>query len=833
MVEAAVAAGSPRAIRVDPVLVTVGALAFGAGAVVAMGATLVAAFTALGVLAPRLSRCALLCAAVSLAVGWGRASWALAGFEAQSMAARELSRGSSRCALVGRIVSSPAQRGGRLSFDTEVEMLDCEGRIAVSPFRVRLYAEPAPLARGDVVSAIAELGPVGTFRNFDLPDPRPSAARRQAVLSGSALHLEVQARSWSPAALIDRARAHVRARIEATFSSEVKGMARALVLGENDLEAADTLAFQRSGLSHLLAVSGTHLIFAVLSLVRVLQALLLRFEALSARWDVQRYAAALGLGLAPAYADFAGGSGSAWRAAWMLVAVLGARALGRHVYPSRILSASLALGWLDDGLVVFDPSFLLSLAATTGLICVGGELAQRDAKVSALIELTQVNAPSLVHLSRLLSRAALTTLAATLPCVPILLLIAPGITLASVGANLIAGPLGELVALPLCLAHALLAPLPVLEEGVALVASGALALIRGFAHASASAESLYFEVPPPARAHFVMLTISAAAWIAVRGQRWDEPTRRCGPSARAGSWGCAAWCALGLLVVEAAVRLRHAPGSAGQRRLKITVLDVAQGDAALVDLPDGRLMLVDAGGFVGSSVDPGERVIVPTLRARRRSNLDIVVVTHPHPDHFGGLRAVADAVSIGELWYGGRTESGELTRLLQRIEHSGVRLRTALELCGAELGRAGYSLQLLSPCPDVARDQSANDNSLVLRLTLKRRTALLMGDAERWAEARLLEHHGSSLAADFLKVGHHGSRSSSTGAFIEAVHPALAAISCGARNRFGHPHPETLQTLTRAGSVALRLDLSGAIQWETDGAEHGYRRWAGEQSASW
>lgn len=823
-------------MRVDPALSVSAALAFGAVGAVAAPATLVAGAVCSLVLSRCLSRAACFAICAGLAAGWARASWVLASFDAERAWARSFSGGSSRCALRGEVVTSPTWRRGNMGFDVELAELDCEGRIERRPHRARLYANPTLLARGDRVEAVADLGPTSFFRNFDLPDPRPAAARREVVLSGGALALDVLERSRTLPALIDQARAHVRDRIEATFSMRVKAMARALVLGENDLDDADSLAFRKSGLSHLLAVSGTHLIFAVLGVVQALRAVLLRIEPIAARWDVRRPAAAVGMVLAPAYADFAGGSGSAWRAAWMLLAVLGARVLARHVFPSRVIAASLGLGWLSDPLCVFDPSFLLSLAATVGLVCMSrAQGARAMSRCAELAELTRPRPTRAGQLLRRLSDAALTTLAATLPCVPILLLMAPGLTLASVAANILAGPLGEMVALPLCLVHTLLSPLPVLENGVALVASGALAVIRGLAHASASVSWLYVELPPPGRSHIVVLAVAATSWVALGGQPWLGPSRPCSAASVLRRRLCIGISALALLLVEASIRLDHA-GPRG-RRLRVTLLDVGQGDAALVDLPDGRLMLVDAGGIAGSAVDPGELVVVPALRARRRSRLDIVVLTHPHPDHFGGLTSVARQIEILELWHGGEASPasvrsgagrGALEQLLHELERGGVKLRTARDLCGADHGRAGYSLRVLGPCPDVEPRQSANDNSLVLKIGLGAHAALLTGDAERWAEARLLDLGRAELRSDFLKVGHHGSRSSSSPSFIAAVSPRLAAISCGIRNRFGHPHFETLQTLADAGAATARLDTDGAVQWETDGQRQGHRVWADE-----
>jgi competence protein ComEC len=891
------------AIRIDPVLVVVASLASGAAAAVAPAATGLAALVAFAALARRLSRAVRLLAALALAIGGARASWQLAEHARRFELARQLLPAPSRCAARGRITRSPTSLGGNLRIHAVLTALDCEGRRDERAWPARLQLAPdrivqAPaaslptaLARGDEFSLVADLAPVSEFRNFLLPDPRPAAARSGALLSGGALSFELEARASGLRALIDRARAEVRARIVATFGEHVSGMARALVLGENDLDPADELAFQRSGLSHLLAVSGTHLILAVLTFLRGVEAIARRVAWLSSRFDVRRPVALLGCCLGPLYADFAGGSGSAWRAAWMLSAVLAVRAAGRHVFPSRVLAASLGTGWLLDGLVLFDPSFSLSIAATTGLLA-GGE-GLREAQLARASAWAEPRKPELGRLLVALSRAALTTLAASVPCVPILLSISPGLSLASVAANLLAAPLGEAVALPLCLAHALCAPFPALERGLALVASAALALIRTVAHAAASVEWLYFELPPPSEWQLGALVAGIATCLALAGRPWLDarpappPTGARAPAARAPAppsrnmARAAAATLLALLAIELFTRWQHSATSMRLfNRLRVTALDVGQGDATLVDLPDGRLMLIDGGGFVGIPIDPGERVILPTLRARRRHRIDILVLTHPHPDHYGGLASVVRQVDIGEFWYGGEdAEAAEEvdaahepspsatplpapapatpaasshTELLRLLRQRGVPLRSAPELCVAD-GRIDDTIRLLHPCPspscpnpeagsprarcageghgDPARmgisafgapstlgdAPSANDASLVLRVSHGHHAALFVGDAERWAEQRLLATRADVLDADFLKVGHHGSRTSSSVEFLALITPSVATISCGIRNRFGHPHAEALAHLDAAGASVLRLDQTGAVTWQSDG----------------
>jgi competence protein ComEC len=853
------ASHAPRARpwHIDPVLVVASSLALGAAACVAKVATFGVATLCLALWTlgkPRLRWRHVLYAALALGVGWGRGQAALAGFQAQQLRARALAPVPTRCAVAGRVLRSPVQRDGLLHFDAQLDQLDCDGRLD-QKLVVRLYGAvselgASELARGDEFTAIANLAIVTSFRNFLLPDPLPAAARQGAVLRGSLLEFERARRARGVMASIDRWRAQVRARIVATFAAPVRGMARALVLGETDLDAADDEAFRKSGLSHLLAVSGTHLVFAVLGVLRAFEALLVRWRWLATRSDVRRCAALAGLGLAPLYADFSGGSGSAWRAAFMLLAVLGVRALGRHPLPSRVVAASLAGGWLADGLVIFDPSFLLSLAATLGLLLFAGSSLALPSRSVALLSEPQPAASR--RAAQRVAAAAFASVAATLPCLPILLWLSPGVSLASIAANLLAGPLGELVALPLCLTHTLLAPLPALERGVALVASGALALICEVAHLTASIDWLFVALPPPGAWHIGVLALGAGGLLALGANAWPGGRVHC---AAAGTWSAplrvaAPWVAalwvlatlLTLVAVELLTARQHAAAYVREQgRLVVTALDVGQGDATLIDLPDGRLVLIDGGGLPGSSLDLGARVLLPVLRARRRSRLDLLVLSHPHPDHFGGLLTLARELPIAEFWYGGSHEDGPtlgndasaVEALLAELRAGGSVVRTAAELCARARASGDLAIDVFWPCPDLSPGQSTNDNSLVLRIRWRERAALFVGDAERWAEQRLMEREGGRLRAQFLKVGHHGSRSSSTRGFIALVQPEVASISAGAGNRFGHPHEETLATLNALGVMTVRLDTSGSVQWVTDGHTAGVRRFDLAQDQPW
>lgn len=734
----------------------------------------------------RVSRPIVILAAAALLVSGLRARAAITRADAEHARVVELLQPPPRCEVEAVVVSSPVvlgrggpQKGdGQARLDVEISAGLCADRVIVTPFRARIYGAPEDLARGDHLALVADLAPVHLFRSAELTDPRPGITRSGVVASGGVVEARVVSRSRSLAALIDRARARVRARIEATFHPEAAALARALVLGESDLAAEDDEAFRLSGLSHLLAVSGTHLVIAVLGFTAALRALL------------ARVAAACAVPAAWLYADFAGGSGSAVRAAAMLGAVMLARAFGRRTLAVRAFACSLVALALLDPLLACDVSFGLSAAATAGLVV-----------LKPAIDVAFDRAPA--PLPTLLSPIA-TTLAAMIGCAPLLAVLAPTMPALGLLANLVAAPLGELFALPVCLAHAVLWWAPSLEQGAALVGSGALLGVRAVARFSASLGAT-IAIPPPTAWQLAALGASAFAI-------WAAPSSR--RRALALLLGAALWGA-----GEIAAQRAGAPRGV----LRVSMLDVGQGDAVLVDLPDGSAILVDGGGMVGSPVDLGARVIQPVLRARRRSHLAAMVLSHPHPDHFGGLVSTLPKLTVGELWDSGQGEdqgAGPLyAALITTARSRGVSVVRPRDLCGAPRTAGGATLEVLGPCPGYTPDAGANDNSLVLKISLGRRAALLVGDAEHEEERALVARFGPHLRADLLKVGHHGSRTSTGPELLAAVRPSVAAISAGVRNRFGHPHPRTLGALADHGIEVRRTDRGGTIVWETDGEE--------------
>ncbi|HEY1954201.1 MAG TPA: DNA internalization-related competence protein ComEC/Rec2 [Polyangiaceae bacterium] len=721
---------------------------------------------------------------IGFAIGAGRASHAVGAFEATRTTSAE--NGLARCEITGGVVSSPNVIHGAARFDVEVTRADCiEAPAAEFRGRVTLYGPYEWLARGDEVRGFVQIGRPDRFDDPEIGDPRVRETRRGVLRTGSAIDLRVTRRARGPLAWIDHFRARTRRRIEATFPDATAPLARALVLGETDLDATDDDAFRTSGLAHLLAVSGMHLVIVVLGALAAIRAVLVRVTPLSERVDVGRLAALAGIPFCWAYADFAGASGSALRASWMLTAALAARALCRRTTASRTLGLSILGALVFDPLALFDVSFTLSACATAGLVAFSKPIGAALARW----------APRVLHG---VAKQVGVTIAATIPCAPVLATFAPALPMGSAAANLLAVPLGETAALPLCLVHALLAPIPSAERGCALAASGALLGVRAVARGFAGIHALQLPVPAPSAWQIAAVAFAFAAIV------WAPRGRR----------------GVALFAIALAVLLELPARAAPRGVLRATFIDVGQGDAALVDLPDGSAMLIDAGGLVGSPVDVGRRVIAPFLRARRRDRLAVVVLTHPHPDHFGGLETGLAGVRVDAFWDTGQGEregvGGAYARVLAGMRLQNTRIAGPLEICGSHV-IGGARVDVLAPCPAASVDRPPNDNSFVLRVAYGRRAFLFEGDAEREEEGELVQRYGGALRADVLKVGHHGSKTSSTRPLLAAVSPEIAVISCGVRNRYGHPFPATLASLAAAGAHVHRTDRDGAVTVTTDG----------------
>ncbi len=720
-------------------------------------------------------------AAFSLFTTFALATGRLQNSEREYRSAVFAFHGKRRCSIEGWVSASPVLRSANESQGAattlRVKHIACDAQLRWVPTLIDVTGISPDWARGERVEVVGDFAPIHRFLVQGADRARYLLGEGRSIVRGHALAYESLGPSERVVRWIDRARTHVRRRILATFPPESEALARALMLGETGISSEDADAFRVSGLSHLLAVSGTHLAIAVLSLVSFVRRAITMLPWSRAQTHAPRIAAIVGTALAWLYADFTGCSGSAVRAAAVLTGVLLAKALSRQGDLRRILGLSIIVATAVDPLVSHDLSFMLSLGATSGLVWIGPRL-----------ELLCGFIP------KPLRGPLFTTWAASLGSAPVLLISAQGISIWGTAANLVAAPLGELFALPFCLLHGISSALPPLEQWSASIGSGALLAVRLVARAVSALPTVSLSIPPPSLGQGLSIAVGVLAMLA-----------------RPKSWPTALAVVATVCVFSECALRRESRGI-----LRATFLDVAQGDAAFIELPDGKTMLVDTGGLPSTRTDVGQRVLLPFLESKRLRRLDIVVLTHPHPDHYGGFRALLPRIEVGELWIThGRPSEGEYQDLIQQAEARGISIRQPSNLCANPRTSDGALVQVIGPCEQAAAEWTGNNASLVLEIQYGEHRVLLTGDAEAPAERQLAA--GAVQRATLMKVGHHGSATSTTEGLLERVRPRDAVVSCGSQNTFGHPVESVESRLVQAGVREWRTDLYGSIVWQTDG----------------
>jgi competence protein ComEC len=318
----------------------------------------------------------------------------------------------------------------------------------------------------------------------------------------------------------------------------------------------------------------------------------------------------------------------------------------------------------------------------------------------------------------------------------------------------------------------------------------------------------HWRIPPPPVWLALVFGLSLAAFAFAPGRKWRAAT------------GAAFFAALGLM-------LWHPfPPEIRRGELEMTAIDVGQGDSILVVFPNGQTMLVDGGGIPGfgggerPKIDAGEDVVAPYLWQRSIRSIDVVALSHAHEDHIGGLPAILDDFHPKELWTGAVSQSdapgnASWRNLSAKASREGARI---VQLAaGQRFSFGGAQIEILAPAPDyIPSDTPKNNDSLVMRIQYGARSFLLCGDAERPVERRMLEDN-EIAHADVLKVGHHGSRTSSAAEFLDAASPEFAVISAGFANSYGHPNRDVLERLEERHAAIYRTDEDGLITIRTNG----------------
>lgn len=628
------------------------------------------------------------------------------------------------------------------------------------------------------------------YLNPGVPDQELALARRGTVFFGSvksAALVEVTARGAWPAELAAEARAAVRravARHVGPLGARSAGIVTAILIGDRaGLDEETERRLQDGGTYHVIAISGGNIAILAGFLLLVLRLA----GAPPGAAGLVTMTALVG------YAWVVGGGASVVRATLIASAYLAARAADHRAEPLNALAVALVVILCASPFAVFDVGFALTFGATLAIL-VGVP--------RALGWVRGVAATREVELPRW-ALAPLALFAATLAAEAALLPVAAAafsrVSFAGLVLNFLAIPLMTVIQIA---GLALVALASVAEPFARSAAALAHAATTGLVESTRLVDALPWLVrrvpPPPAiliGAYYGGLAAALAPW------------RR--PALRRAGIACAAGALVMLLAGQPAGLMERSD------RLRVTFLDVGQGDAALVRFPGGRSLLVDAAGGPGR-FDVGSRIVAPAVWALGVRRLDYLALTHGDPDHIAGAPAVLRDFRPREVWEGVPVPAHDPMRLVERdarARGSGWRVAQA----GDRLRVGDVEIRVSHPPPpDWERQAVRNDDSLVLELVVGHVSIVLTGDVGRAVEPAVAAALGATPFR-VVKVPHHGSAGSSSPAFVAAAKPRVAVVSAGRGNLYGHPRPEVLQRYRDAGAAIFRTDEDGAVTVETDG----------------
>jgi competence protein ComEC len=685
----------------------------------------------------------------------------------------------------GRLYRSPSLGIGRTTLFLKVEKISFQGKevraqgnLRVSVLHGSAYPSPLKLKNRDRVRVSAQLLSGRDFRNFGRPrmaDRRKMQRVHAQAVAKSTLLVEKRPGPGRPslALLVSSLRHTLERQIEAHFStpdrtalSKQGAVLEALLLGERGrMDEATASGLQRSGLYHLMAISGAHI--GIISFFVLAALKIVRFP--------RRLSYGVLILFLLFYALMVEGRASVMRATLMALTYFSGKLLWEKTHLPNTVSFSAVVILLLNPFSLFEPGFEMTYAATFSIILFYPE-------VSKSLSFLPLKIGELLALS----------LTAQLGIIPLVACFFNRVTFSSLLLNIPAIPL---IAVIMGLGFAFLAISPVSPGVAALLAPGIKFLVNAFlriSHLCDAIPAFSFRIPTPPPAvvigYFLFLLLLL-----------------CRPRFRAQRL-----LAFSLFAIFMAILVTFPFPPRFSPVLRVTFLDVGQGDSILVEFPGRKKMLVDGGGTPDSSFDMGEQVVSSFLWHRGIKKLDYVVLTHAHPDHLNGLVAVTRNFRVAEFWEAFSPEESPAYEELNQNLSSVLRRRRVFR--GFRHSEGQVIIEALHPkeSPRLAR-RTDNDDSLVLRLASDGGSILLAADIGRASEDAILDEH-LSVCSGVLKSPHHGSRSSSSDTFLAAVDPRVVVISAGLGNPYGFPHPEILERYRAAGLLIFRTDQDGAVE---------------------
>ena len=595
----------------------------------------------------------------------------------------------------------------------------------------------------------------------------------------------------------------VRIFIDGWLPPDLAGLYRSLLLGERYALSADLREkLYEAGLGHLLAISGLHLGLVAGFAFLVCYFVLVRFPPVAGRWGARPVAALVAFPLALGYGLLTGMALPALRATIMLAVFTLAFVVERErdLVNSLLLAAFIILSIYPEAL--FTASFQLSFIGVAALICTLSAF-----PAPRLLVPQNDKWEKLRSLGRRFYQFICGSLIISLYTAPVALYHFHRFATLGIPANLIAVPLVGFLVLPAGLLAVLLLPVSVLLAGFFLTL-GSLALSPVIALSGKLASITWATFwPGSPRAWQVALAYLILLLPLAKARQW---------------------CRFSLMVLCSLILIASwmIPNHflSDRSLLRVTFLDVSQGNSAVVELPGQGVMLIDGGGFHDNSFDVGRYVLAPYLWYRRITRLDTMVLSHPHPDHYQGLRFVAAHFPIEQFWYSTLSWwHPDIRSLVKTLADKKAAFLGPRQLA-TDRYLNGVEVQVLHPAPDFTctsttpTDKELNNLSLVIHLKYKDVSFLFPGDMEKETEDQLasLPH---LEPVDVLLVPHHGSRTSSSILLLKRLKPKIAIFSVGFENRFHLPAYQILRRYAALSIRTYRTDVHGAITVTTDGRQ--------------
>ena len=551
------------------------------------------------------------------------------------------------------------------------------------------------------------------------------------------------------------------------FSPEVSAVIVGILFGDKGIDDGIKTLFSDAGISHIMAVSGLHVGYVYLLIFGIG-----KFLKLSSKWRILLLVAGLSF-----YIALVGFSASIIRASMMILSVGMGEIIKRRVDTLSSLCLAGFVILLINPIQLFMAGFLLSFGAVLGIIFFYQPILF---KIRGFGE----KLPYFVELMVL-------TLGATIGTLPILLYFFQNINLVSLLSNLIIVPLSGVLFIMAWIVLPLMWVFPFIMAVLAVIPEGLGRIILWFSHIFSNLPFLQINNGPLS---FLNVVIFFLIWLALAGYF------------RLKSWQ------LGILIggiFALSLGMSFLP-----KPLELTFLDVGQGDSLLISTPNGENYLVDGGGYEGwleeKEIQPiSEKILLPALYSKGITHLDGVFITHNHKDHAQGIEELLTKIPVDCIYVSSKY-NGEGLLTQNKIPVVALSQGTMLPL------DKSVEMEVLSPSLPMEQWEAErqNEGSLVMRLNYGEHGLLLMGDAPMEVEQVL---NPKDIPSQLIKIGHHGSKTSSEENFIKTVNPKIAVISVGKNNSFGHPTSEVLEILNRQGIQIYRTDKNGAVVIQSDG----------------